>query len=110
MILLGVGSLAKSIPFYRDVVEFELRHSAGGFAFLGAGAITVALSEELGRQIQPRRGALEIILPVDSVEADYDRLHTRATFVNQPHEVTPGTWAATFSDPDGHLLTLFGPR
>jgi hypothetical protein len=27
-----------------------------------------------------------------------------------PHELFSGTWGATFLNPDGHLLTLFGPR
>jgi predicted enzyme related to lactoylglutathione lyase len=56
-------------------------------------------------------GAVEVIFPVDSVAAAKDELARRGChFVFDPHEVTTGMWAATFTDPDGHRLTLFGPK
>jgi predicted enzyme related to lactoylglutathione lyase len=30
--------------------------------------------------------------------------------VREPRQVTPAEWAATFADPDGHLLSVFGPE
>ena len=31
------------------------------------------------------------------------------TFVSEPRQATDKDWVATFTDPDGHFLTLFGP-
>lgn len=111
MVMLGVDSLERSVPFYRDVVGLELQHYAGGFAFFGAGGVSIGLSEPLGRSVQPPSGAMELVLPVESVTAQHENLKGREVrFVNEPREVTTGSWAATFADPDGHMLTLFGPR
>lgn len=32
------------------------------------------------------------------------------TFLNEPRNVTGNQWAANFRDPDGHLLSIFGPE
>jgi predicted enzyme related to lactoylglutathione lyase len=49
--------------------------------------------------------------PVESVEASHGDLKARGcTFTAAPHEVTTGMWAATFTDPDGHKLTILGGR
>jgi len=32
------------------------------------------------------------------------------TFMNEPRPVTGDRWAANFRDPDGHLLSIFGPE
>ena len=31
-------------------------------------------------------------------------------FIKQPGQVSGESWAATFKDPDGHLLTIFGGK
>ncbi|MBI2682768.1 MAG: VOC family protein [Acidobacteriales bacterium] len=31
------------------------------------------------------------------------------TFQAEPHQVTQNDWAANFTDPDGHRLSVFGP-
>jgi predicted enzyme related to lactoylglutathione lyase len=111
MVMLGVGDTERSVRFYRDTIGLDLQHNAGGFAFFGAGGVTLALSEQLGRAVHPKAGATEIIFPVDSVSTMQADLAARGCeFINEPREVTPGSWAASFADPDGHRLTLFGPR
>jgi predicted enzyme related to lactoylglutathione lyase len=111
MLMLGVSDVPRSIAFYRDTLGFELRHSAEEFAFFAAGSVTLVLSRALGRAVEPLPGATEIILPVASATASQALLAERGcAFINQPREVTPGSWAATFTDPDGHRLTVFGPR
>jgi catechol 2,3-dioxygenase-like lactoylglutathione lyase family enzyme len=110
MLMLGVVSLETSVPFYRDTVDLEIENQIPGLAFLNAGAIKLLLSEDLGRAITPTAGAVEVILPADSVAAAYQALKEKGCqFLREPREVTPGLHAATFRDPDGHLLTLFGP-
>ncbi|MBI2687926.1 MAG: VOC family protein [Acidobacteria bacterium] len=111
MLMLGVASLAESVPFYRDVVELELERQFGGLAFFKAGGIQLLLSEDLGRAVEPRNGAAEVIFPAGSVHAEFEALSAQGCqFLREPKVVTPGFYAATFRDPDGHLLTLFGPR
>jgi predicted enzyme related to lactoylglutathione lyase len=111
LIALGVSDLPKSIAFYRDNAGFELQNQFGSIAFFSGGPITLMLNEELHRPDRPLAGAMEIVLAVDSVAASYRSFAERGcTFVNEPREVTPGSWATTFTDPDGHWLTLFGPQ
>lgn len=111
MLMIGVDDLERSIAFYRDIVGLPIKMKVEQFAFLDAGEITLVLSQPLGRTTQPRAGAMEAIFGAASVRKAHQELHQRgAHFIQEPHEVSPGSWAATFRDPDGHMLTLFGPE
>ena len=110
MLMLGVANADASVEFYRDIAGFDLLHRFEGFAFFNAGPITLVLSESLGRAFATKNGALEVILPADSVKDAHAALAAKGVvFRKPPNEVTPGQWAANFDDPDGHILTLFGP-
>jgi catechol 2,3-dioxygenase-like lactoylglutathione lyase family enzyme len=111
LVALGVSDLDESVAFYRDKTGFELQNQFGSLAFFSAGPITLMLNAGLRRQDAPLAGAMEIVLAVESVTASQRQLLEQGcNFINQPREVTPGSWAATFTDPDGHWLTLFGPQ
>ncbi|MCU1258251.1 MAG: putative glyoxalase [Bryobacterales bacterium] len=111
MLMLGVSDLPRSITFYRDILELKLASQTDNFAFFGAGAVTLILSAPLGRTREPIAGALEVIFPVTSVMAAHADLAQRgAGFISPPHEVSPSSWAANFTDPDGHILSVFGPK
>jgi predicted enzyme related to lactoylglutathione lyase len=111
LIVLGVSDLSKSVAFYRERAGFDLQNQFESFAFFSAGPVTLMLNSGLRRPEGPLAGAMEIVVGAESVTASHRELSDRGcTFVNQPREVTPGSWAATFSDPDGHWLTLFGPK
>lgn len=111
MIMLGVEDLPRSVAFYRDIVGLQVQSESAEFAFLAAGAITLALSAPLGRHRKPLGGASEIIFPVDSVHAAQSMLAGRGcAFRGEPREVSPGSWALNFDDPDGHHLTAFGKK
>lgn len=111
LVIFGVEDLARSVAFYRDVVALPLQNASGEFAFFAAGPVTLALSVPLGQAVHPRAGAMELVFAVPGVSASYSALRARGcTFLQGPREVTTGSWAATFTDPDGHRLTLFGPR
>jgi catechol 2,3-dioxygenase-like lactoylglutathione lyase family enzyme len=111
MLMLGVTNVETSVEFYRTVVGLTPKGKGGEFAFLDAGDVTLVLSGPLGAASTTRAGAMEAIFGVPSVRKAHQETHARgAHFVNEPHEVSPGNWAASFRDPDGHLLTLFGPE
>jgi catechol 2,3-dioxygenase-like lactoylglutathione lyase family enzyme len=111
MITLGVSNLAESVAFYRDTLRFELQGQSGEFAFFNGGPVSLVLNVGLGKAVQPRAGAMEVILAVPGVRAAYAELLERgAEFQIQPRVVNGTSWAATLADPDGHRLTLYGPE
>jgi catechol 2,3-dioxygenase-like lactoylglutathione lyase family enzyme len=111
MIMLGVSNLERSLSFYRDQLGMNVRQQVPGFAFLDGGAITLVLSEALVRNSAHTVGATEVIFTVKDVRGGYEALRKQQVeFVHEPHNVAGPMWAANFRDPDGHLLTLFGPE
>jgi predicted enzyme related to lactoylglutathione lyase len=111
VLVLGVKDLAKSVTFYRDTVGLDFKGQHEVLAFFALSDITLMLNGNLRREGAALAGASEIVFSVGSVAAGHDLLKQRGcNFVTQPREVTPGSWAATLADPDGHYLTLFGPK
>lgn len=111
MIMLGVTSLDKSAAFYRDVLGMQMTNQSPGFAFFSGGGIMLGLNTGLGKSVPPSKSSMEVIFSVESVTAAHQELSRRGVkFVNEPRVVTGENWAATLSDPDGHMLTLFGPK
>jgi catechol 2,3-dioxygenase-like lactoylglutathione lyase family enzyme len=111
MIMLGVRDLEKSVSFYRDRLGIDVRQRIPGFAFLDSGALTIVLSEPLAKNVSPLAGATEVIFSVNDVLASYEALKDQGVEFSQvPRNVSGPMWAANFRDPDGHLLTLFGPE
>jgi len=111
LIALGVSDLSKSVAFYRDKAGFELLNQLESLVFFSAGPVMLMLNAGLRRPDGPLAGAMEIVVAAESVTAAHRQLIERGcSFVNEPREVTPGSWASTFTDPDGHWLTLFGPK
>ena len=111
MIMLGVRDLEKSVFFYRDRLGIDIRERIPGFAFLASGALTIVLSEPLAKNVSPLAGATEVIFSVNDVRASYEELKDQGVeFSQEPRNVSGPMWAANFRDPDGHLLTLFGPE
>jgi len=111
LVVLGVSDLAKAVAFYRDQAGFPLQGQMEQFAFFNAGNIQLMLNAGLRRPSGPLAGAMELVIAAESVTARYRELMDRGcAFINEPRQVTGDSWAATFADPDGHWLTLFGPR
>jgi len=112
MIALGVKDMARSVRFYQETLGMPLSGKPGEVTMVRAGDITLLLNAPLGQAAgNAMVGAVEVIFPVESVAAAHTRLAARGcSFTHAPHEVTPGLWAATFTDPDGHRLTILGPR
>jgi predicted enzyme related to lactoylglutathione lyase len=114
MISLGVKDAQRSIQFYRDTLGLPLvaEPEPGEVAIFQAGAVQITLNRPLANAAGSAIvGAVEVILSVDSVDYAHAKLAERGcNFIRKPHEVFNGTWAATFADPDGHRLTILGPR
>jgi predicted enzyme related to lactoylglutathione lyase len=112
MIALGVKDSARSIKFYGETLGMELVGQPGEVTLFQAGAVQIALNHPLGNAAGSAMvGAVEVIFAVSSVVAAHSKLAKRGcTFVREPREVFTGTWAATFTDPDGHRLTILGPH
>jgi predicted enzyme related to lactoylglutathione lyase len=110
-VVIGVTDMDKSIGFYHDVLGMEVTSHMGEIATLSAGALMLVLSVPFGKAIPPAPACMELILPVDSVSASHALLTERGCrFSREPAEMRPGSWAATFADPDGHILTIFGGK
>lgn len=111
VIVLGVSDMARSVAFYRDTLGMDFKGQHESLAFFSASGLTLMLNAGLKRSGGPLAGATEIVFSVESVVASHALLEGRGCpFVHHPREVTPESWAATFTDPDGHYLTVFGPR
>ena len=111
MIMLGVRNMERSVSFYRDKLGIALKQQFPGFAMFDTGAVTLVLSEDRAEGEANVAGATEVIFSVDDVTSGAEALKTQGVvFSHEPHQVNGPMWAANFPDPDGHLLTLFGPE
>jgi catechol 2,3-dioxygenase-like lactoylglutathione lyase family enzyme len=106
-VMLGVASVPTAVAFYHGKLGLEVAIESDDLAFFDAGAVSIAVSSEVGKKI----GDEELVFVVEHVQEVFDAL-TQAgiVFVGKPHAVTESAWAASFRDPDGHLLTAYGPR
>ena len=110
-VMIGVSDAKRSTQFYRDKLGLTVLHEMGSLVFLDGGSVTIGLSEELGKSQEQLAGAVEIVFRVGSVQSASERLRQRGVaLVGDPKQVTPNEWVANLRDPDGHLISVFGPR
>lgn len=111
VITIGVTDLSKSIEFYSGVLGLSPAKRAGDIGFIATPTVTLLLSEPLGKFVKPASSSIEIVFSVESVSGSHRLLTQRGCdFIKPPGAVTNDSWSATFKDPDGHLLTIFGGR
>jgi predicted enzyme related to lactoylglutathione lyase len=107
MIVLGVTDLSRSVKFYEETLAFPSAPAPGDLPMFRAGDLTIVLNAALSGSA----GAFELVFPVGSVAAVRKQLMEHGChFIGDSREVAKDMWAATFTDPDGHRLTLFGAR
>ena len=110
-VMLGTTDLARSLAFYRDTLGLAVQFEMLGFVFLNAGGVTLSLSTTHKKLSTPVAGGTEVVFGVADVTAAHEALRARGVeFLNAPRNVTGDQWAANFRDPDGHLLSVFGPE
>jgi predicted enzyme related to lactoylglutathione lyase len=112
MISLGVEDMDRSVKFYGETLGLQMAGKPGEVTSFRAGEVTIVLNRPLGKASAGHIvGAVEVIFSVESVDSVHADLTKRGcNFVRPPREITSGLWAATFTDPDGHRLTILGPK
>jgi predicted enzyme related to lactoylglutathione lyase len=111
-ILIGSEDAPRLAAYYTKLFG-EPGWNQGGYLgwLIGSGGITVGPHDQVhGKNSQPGR----IIWNIESTEvkADFDRLKAAgAIVVREPYsfEEAPGTWIATFADPDDNYFQLVSP-
>ncbi len=106
-VMLGVRDVKRAIEFYQGKLGLPLTRQSDDLAFFDADGISIVVSTEVGKT----PGDDETVFTVDHVEPAFEALkHRGIQFEGQPHPLTATVWAANFRDPDGHVLSLYGPR
>ncbi len=111
-ILIGSEDPKRLSDYYRKLFG-EPGWDDGGYTgwLIGSGAVTVGPHSEVhGQNAQPGRIIWNI--ESDDVKGDFDRFKTAgATVIREPYdfEGAPGSWIATFADPDGNYFQLMSP-
>ncbi len=110
-VILGVTDLEKSLAFYRDRLGLKLSTQFEGFAFFDAANVTLTLSRGLAQATGKGAGAVEVVFPVEHVREAYEALRKAGVkFSGEPRVIAGPNWGADFRDPDGHILSVFGPE
>ena len=103
--------MSRSVKFYHERLGLDIQFQSDAFTFLDGGSVTVSLSTAHAKLAEPLAGATELVFHVEGVREAHQALTERGvTFMNEPRNVTGDQWAANFRDPDGHLLSVFGPE
>ena len=111
MLMLGVTDMPRSVVFYRDVVGFPVQFGNDEITFLDGGGVTLVLQARQALPPSDDGDRTEIVLPVEDIDSAHRALRGRgAVFRVEPRVVTGDRLAADFRDPDGHVLSIFGPR
>jgi catechol 2,3-dioxygenase-like lactoylglutathione lyase family enzyme len=109
--MLGVGNLDQALAFYQNKLGLKVVMKESELALLDAGTVRLGLSTRHVRLAPQVAGATELVFQVANVRAAYQGLQQEGIqFLNEPMQVTSTEWAAHFRDPDGHLLSIFGPE
>jgi len=107
IVVLGVTDLSRSVKFYKETLALPSGPAPGDLPMFRSGDLTIVLNGARSGN----SGAFELVFQVESVAAVRKQLTDRGCqFMGETREVAKGMWAATFTDPDGHRLTLFGAR
>jgi len=110
-VMLGVRDLQQSLAFYKEKLGLHIIMQEQSLALLRCGDMMLGLSRSHVNLAPQVAGATEVVFAVESVRAAHKALAAEGvTFVSEPRQATEREWAAHFKDPDGHLLSIFGPE
>jgi len=117
-IILRVVDLKASVAFYRDKVGLPLQTTFDEFAVFGGDGTTVMLQQIERKSNAPSTGLAaltEVVLESPDVMKSYAEMKARGVvFLREPFAATLDgnrvLYAASFRDPDGHVLSITGWR
>ncbi len=108
-----VGNLDRGIEFYESQLGFRLEQRAGPVAIVSRGALNLLLSgpessgsRPMDGQQQTPGGWNRIVLYVDDLEADVDRLRGAGVTFRCEVTIGPGGKQVQIADPDGNPIEL----
>jgi catechol 2,3-dioxygenase-like lactoylglutathione lyase family enzyme len=108
-----IGELDRGIEFYTSQLGFRLEQRAGPVAIVSRGALNLLLSgpessgsRPMDGQSQEPGGWNRIVLYVDDIEKEVDRLHGAEVAFRNDITVGPGGKQVQISDPDGNPIEL----
>ena len=109
-----VSAVERSIAFYTENLDFKLDQRTGPFAQVSRGTLQLILSGPGtsgarpmpdGRQQEPG-GWNRVVLFVENLESQIDRLKRRGVRFRNEVEVGPGGSQILIDDPDGNPIEL----
>jgi predicted enzyme related to lactoylglutathione lyase len=111
-ILIGSEDPQRLVDYYTRLFgEPTFQDSSYATWLIGSGAVSIGPHSEVqGRNAHPGRLIWNIESP--DVQGDFTRLQgAGATVVREPYNFAeaPGTWIATFADPDDNYFQLMSP-
>ena len=108
-----VGDLDRGIEFYTSQLGFRLEQRAGPVAIVSRGALNLLLSgpessgsRPMDGQSQEPGGWNRIVLYVDDIETEVDRLRSADVVFRNEITVGPGGKQVQIGDPDGNQIEL----
>ncbi|HEY6569785.1 MAG TPA: VOC family protein [Candidatus Limnocylindrales bacterium] len=111
-ILIGSDNAPRLSEYYTKLFGKPMWDDGGYVGWqIGGGGITVGPHSEV-KGSNPEPGRIIVNIESADVKGDFERLKgAGATVVAEPYsfEQAPGTWIATFSDPDGNYFQLISP-
>jgi lactoylglutathione lyase len=111
-------NMPRSIAFYRDVLGFELHHSAPdaepfAFAWMKRGEVSVFLNdlasvrqEYPGLLSRPIGGTFTVFIVMEGVDALHESVAGKARVVMPLADKTYGMREFAVEDPDGYVITF----
>lgn len=110
-LMLTVSDMVRSLGFYEDTLGLGKRFASDEFSFLDGGGVGIGLRKVGAMGPPPADVFTEIVFEVDDIDAAYESLRSRGVvFPVAPREASGGKYVTHFRDPDGHVLSIFGPR
>lgn len=113
-IILYVKDTKKAVPFYRDTLGVKVKSDEEGWVELETGSVTVALHGH--DQTPPAHSETQpiVVFNVENIHQAYEALKTKGVkFEHEPVVVCEAGpeqvgMSASFRDPDGNRLSIFG--
>ena len=110
-VMLGVRDLGVALAFYKERLGLAVIFQEPALALLQCGPVMLGLSRGHVNLAPHVAGATEVVFAVENVRAAHQALSAQGiVFTREPRQATPTDWVAVFKDPDGHLLSVFGPE